>query len=81
MKNVRFIGLDVHAETIAAAVAEPGGAMPEPLSATMMATRPSASRLADKAMRPAGASRSASIAFRTATMTVISRDKCYRLLG
>lgn len=25
MKNVRFIGLDVHAETIAAAVAEPGG--------------------------------------------------------
>jgi transposase len=25
MKNVRFIGLDVHAETIAVAVAEPGG--------------------------------------------------------
>lgn len=25
MKNVRFVGLDVHAETIAAAVAEPGG--------------------------------------------------------
>jgi hypothetical protein len=25
MKNVRFIGLDVHAETIAAAVAEPDG--------------------------------------------------------
>ena len=25
MKNVRFVGLDVHAETIAVAVAEPGG--------------------------------------------------------
>ena len=25
MKNVRFIGLDVHAETIAVAVAEPSG--------------------------------------------------------
>ena len=25
MKNVRFIGLDVHAQTIAVAVAEPGG--------------------------------------------------------
>jgi hypothetical protein len=25
MKNVRFIGLDVHAETIAVGVAEPGG--------------------------------------------------------
>ena len=25
MRNVRFIGLDVHAETIAVAVAEPGG--------------------------------------------------------
>jgi hypothetical protein len=25
MNNVRFIGLDVHAETIAVAVAEPGG--------------------------------------------------------
>jgi len=25
MKNVRFIGLDVHAETIAVAVAEPDG--------------------------------------------------------
>jgi len=25
MKNVRFVGLDVHAETIAAAVAESGG--------------------------------------------------------
>jgi transposase len=25
MKKVRFIGLDVHAETIAVAVAEPGG--------------------------------------------------------
>src|SRR6202162_4456877 len=25
MSNVRFIGLDVHAETIAVAVAEPGG--------------------------------------------------------
>ena len=27
MKNVRFIGLDVHAETIAVAVAESGGEM------------------------------------------------------
>ncbi len=25
MSNVRFVGLDVHAETIAVAVAEPGG--------------------------------------------------------
>ncbi len=25
MKNVRFVGLDVHAETIAVAVAEPDG--------------------------------------------------------
>jgi hypothetical protein len=25
MSNVRFIGLDIHAETIAVAVAEPGG--------------------------------------------------------
>ena len=25
MKNVRFVGLDVHAATIAVAVAEPGG--------------------------------------------------------
>ena len=25
MKKVRFVGLDVHAETIAVAVAEPGG--------------------------------------------------------
>lgn len=41
MRNVRFIGLDVHAETIAVAVAEPGGEVrslgtipnrPEPLA-------------------------------------------------
>jgi len=25
MKNIRYVGLDVHAETIAVAVAEPGG--------------------------------------------------------
>ena len=31
MSNVRFIGLDVHAETIAVAVAEPNGEVP-PLS-------------------------------------------------
>ena len=29
MKRVQFIGLDVHADTIAVAVAEPGGTVPQ----------------------------------------------------
>jgi transposase len=37
MKNVRFVGLDVHAQTIAAAVAEPGG---EVRSLGVIANRP-----------------------------------------
>jgi transposase len=37
MKNVRFVGLDVHAQTIAVAVAEAGG---EVRSLGMIANRP-----------------------------------------
>ena len=50
MKNVRFIGLDVHAETIAVAVAEPGG---EVRSLGMIPNRPSRSaRLIRKLGKP-----------------------------
>jgi transposase len=41
MKNVRFVGLDVHAQTVAAAVAEPGG---EVRMLGVIANRPEAVR-------------------------------------
>jgi transposase len=50
MRNVRFIGLDVHAETIAVAVAEPGG---EVRSLGTIPNRPeSAGRLVRKLGKP-----------------------------
>jgi transposase len=50
MKNVRFIGLDVHAETIAVAVAEPGG---EVRSLGTIPNRPeSVARLIRKLSKP-----------------------------
>ena len=46
MKNVRFIGLDVHAETIAVAVAEPDGEVRSlgtiPAASTAVAQSPGA---------------------------------------
>jgi transposase len=50
MKNVRFIGLDVHAETIAVAVAEPGG---EVRSVGVIPNRPESIRKLVKKLGPA----------------------------
>jgi transposase len=49
MSNVRFIGLDVHAETIAVAVAEPGG---EVRSLGIIPNRPESVRKLMKRLRP-----------------------------
>jgi transposase len=49
MKNVRFIGLDVHAETIAVAVAEPAG---EVRSLGMIPNRPESIRKLVKKLGP-----------------------------
>jgi transposase len=50
MSNVRFIGLDVHAETIAVAVAEPGG---EVRSLGVIPNRPESIRRVIKKLGPA----------------------------
>ena len=50
MSNVRFIGLDVHAETIAVAVAEPGG---EVRSVGVIPNRPESIRKLMKTLGPA----------------------------
>jgi transposase len=50
MKTVRFIGLDVHAETIAIAVAEPGG---EVRSLGVIPNRPESIRKLVKTLEPA----------------------------
>src|SRR5712691_6236976 len=50
MSNVRFIGLDVHAETIAVAVAEPGG---EVRSLGVIPNRPESIRRVIKKLAPA----------------------------
>ena len=49
MKKVRFIGLDVHAETIAVAVAEPGG---EVRSLGVIPNRPESIRTLVKKLEP-----------------------------
>src|SRR2546427_204119 len=49
MKKVRFIGLDVHADTIAVAVAEPGG---EVRSLGMVPNRPESIRKLVKKLGP-----------------------------
>ena len=54
MKNVRFIGLDVHADTIAVAVAEPAGAV---RSLGMIPNRPESIRKLVKKLGPVGALR------------------------
>ena len=51
MSNVRFIGLDVHAETIAVAVAEPDG---EVRSLGVIPNRPESIRKLVKKLGPAG---------------------------
>jgi len=51
MKNVRFIGLDVHADTIAVAVAEPAG---EVRSKGMIPNRPESNRKLAKKLGPVG---------------------------
>src|ERR1700704_2648061 len=51
MSNVRFIGLDVHAETIAVAVAEPDG---EVRSVGVIPNRPESIRRVIKKLGPAG---------------------------
>ena len=50
MSNVRFIGLDVHAETIAVAVAEPDG---EVRSVGVIPNRPESIRRVIKKLGPA----------------------------
>ena len=54
MKKVRFIGLDVHADTIAAAVAEPGG---EVRSLGVIPNRPESVRQLTKKLGPPAALR------------------------
>src|SRR5882672_7466669 len=54
MKKVRFIGLDVHAETIAVAVAEPGG---EVRSLGIVPNRPESIRKLVKKLGPVGSLR------------------------
>src|SRR3989442_11346869 len=54
MKKVRFIGLDVHADTIAVAVAEPGG---EVRSLGMVPNRPESIRKLVKKLGPVGSLR------------------------
>ena len=51
MKNIRYVGLDVHAETIAVAVAEPGG---EIRDLGMIPHRPEAVRKLAARLGPAG---------------------------
>lgn len=51
MKNIRYVGLDVHAETIAVAVAEPGG---EIRDLGMIRNRPEAVRKLAAKLGPAG---------------------------
>ena len=54
IKNVRFIGLDVHADTIAVAVAVPAG---EVRSLGMIPNRPESIRKLVKKLGPVGALR------------------------
>ena len=56
MKKVRFVGLDVHADTIAVAVAEPDG---EVRSLGMIPNRPESIRKLMKKLGPVGACGSA----------------------
>ena len=54
MKKVRFLGLDVHADTIAVAVAEPGGAV---RSLGVLPNRPESVRKLMKKLGPVAALR------------------------
>ena len=60
MKKVRFVGLDVHADTIAVAVAEPGGTV---RSVGMIPNRPESTSDAShqSSCRSVGASKSSAI--------------------